>query len=622
MSNRSETNKSTDRAKRVRIVEDDSANSTSAASGGDKKKKQTPSIELARNKLTSYVESLQPHMRTRLEVLCNSILNRYATYYRKNQTYTNQKNNPEFIPGSAQISVTLSVVEGVKDEPGFQAHVRKTAEVVNQCRKLLREPILECTKMNVDKLLSNVQDEFVKSLPDIAELIVDDIYYGHTIKPINKHMAVADLMDKHANDVLPIVKLHLDTFKIKYCEAHQLENFPRPLPNPSQRRLNANSQAATAQGDAEHAINMRGGTLNNNSTGNNNDPGLNTPAPAPAPTYAAVASVTQTGDNNNQTPQTSLAAAAASNQQQQTDHLRQLLDATLTTQQKAVLDTLGVEQRAVLDDVMAFSLSNTFNQGAPPVNPYTTATPGGNNNNNTTQHIQQVNNPSGDDGTGDENMEDSGNNNNGGGGNNNNIGGGNRNLIQASELFHYEQMGFIRRTLLATIKGSIVNPIDLYNEQDKLAKKASHLTNVAHKQTLTDVADKTAEALEEEAAVDPKLVKVMILDGAETAVKKLMQQKNNNNNNNNSKNKNGGGNDTTASTKNQSPHQSNRPRSPSPGRGNGGRGNQGRGRGSAGRGTGGGRGKNGKQSSKKSSRKSNDVKTRGRSKSPGTSRKK
>ena len=186
---------------------------------------------------------------------------------------------------------------------------------------------------------------------------------------------------------------------------------------------------------------------------------------------------------------------------------------------------------------MALSLSNTFNQGVPPANPYTTATPGGNNNNNTTQHIQQVNNPSGDDGTGDENMEDSGNNNNGGGGNNN-IGGGNSNLIFASELFHYEQCGVIRRTLLAIIKGSIVNPINLYNEQDKLAKKASHLTNVAHKQTLTDVADKTAEALEEEAAVDPKLVKVMILDGAETAVKKLMQQKNNNNS---SKNKSGGG---------------------------------------------------------------------------------
>lgn len=620
MSNRSETKKSTDRTKRVRIVEDDNTNSTkSAASGGDEK--PPPSIELARGQLKSYVESLQPHMRTRLELLANSILSSFATYYRKNQTYTIQKNNPEFIPGSAQISITLSIVEGVKEDPGFQGLVRKTAEVVNQCRKLLREPILESTKMNVDKLLSNAQYELVKSLPDIAELIVDDVYYGHTNKPISKHMAVADLMDKHADDVLPIFKLNLETFKTKYCEVHQLEFFPRPLLNPSLRRLNANSQAATTQGEAELAEDLRGGTtLNDNSMSSNNDPGLTSPAPAPAPTYAAVATVTQTVGNTNQTPQTSLAAAAASNQQQQTDRLRQIIEATLTTQEKEVLNTLGTEQRAVLDNVMALSLSNTFNQSVPPDNPYNTATPRGHiNNNNTTQLIQQVNNPSGDDGTGDQNMEDtnnnSGNHNNNGGGGNNNIGGGNNNFIFNSDLFHYEQGGMIRRILLATIKGAIVNPINLYLEQDKLAKKASHLINVAKKQTLTDVADKTAEALEEEAAVDPKIVRVMIQDGAETALKKLMQQQKN------SKNKSGGGNDTTASTKKQSPQQSNRQRSPSPGgRGNKGRGNQGRGRGRAGRGTGDGRGRNGKQSSKRSSKKSNDVKKRGRSKSPGTSR--
>jgi len=131
MSTRNETDNSTGGAnKRVRIQVENTTNvNTPAASGGDNKQPLS-CIELARKQATSYIESLPDYLRTRLTDMANDTLNAYAKYYRKNQTYVDRKNNPDIIPGSAQISITLSVVKGVEEEPGFQALAKRTAEVV------------------------------------------------------------------------------------------------------------------------------------------------------------------------------------------------------------------------------------------------------------------------------------------------------------------------------------------------------------------------------------------------------------------------------------------------------------------------------------------------------------
>lgn len=636
MSTRNETDNSTGGAnKRVRIqVEDTTSNvNTPAASGGDNKQPLS-CIELARKQATSYIESLPDYLRTRLTDMANDTLNAYATYYRKNLTYVDRKNNPDIIPGSAQISITLSVVKGVEEEPGFQALAKRTAEVVNQCRKLLREPIIECTGMNVEKLLSNVQQIFVKSLPDIAEIIVDDVFYGVNNNTYGKHQAIADFMNQYANDVLPCVKLHKDTFETKYCEVHQLDKFPNPLIDPSTTRLNNNnSQSAAAQGDteitAEHIV---GGTTSSTTNEpsrdgqpqaaqtNEQQPSTVTQGtPAPASATATATGGTETTDN---AQPTSLEAAA------NLIRLQTLIRATLSPAQLETLDSLDEDQRAVMLDVMGLSLSNTFSTGVPPENPY--ETPRG----NTNRAIQNINAPRGGDNNNDQaamdttadfqNTEEGRNNNNSGGG------GGDNNILFASQLFNYEQSKVVLRKLLATIKGAFVNPINLYVEQDRLSKRAAHLKLVAKKQKTIEVADKTAEAIAEEAAVDPKIVKVMIQDSAEAAVKKLTQQKQKKKNNKQQqKNKSGGGTDTTASTTNQSSQPSNsRSKSPRRQRGgqNPGRGGnnqdqgRGRGRGRAGRGSSGGRGRGGKQSSNTSQKKSKDGKQRGRSKSPGPSR--
>ena len=74
--------------------------------------------------------------------------------------------------------------------------------------------------------------------------------------------------------------------------------------------------------------------------------------------------------------------------------------------------------------------------------------------------------------------------------------------------------------LLLVVKGAFARPIAVYAQQMQAKDTSLRIKKVAIQQSLKKAADATAEALEKEAAVDPKLVKVLIAKSVQKEVKK------------------------------------------------------------------------------------------------------
>ena len=107
-------------------------------------------------------------------------------------------------------------------------------------------------------------------------------------------------------------------------------------------------------------------------------------------------------------------------------------------------------------------------------------------------------------------------------GNDGNGGGSNAGFVLASDLLSWGEKETIRRRLKAIVRGAFVRPVDLYKVQCEHNAKALRLKTVARRQTTHKVADKTAEALEAEQAVDPKIVRVLIVETTTKTTKKII----------------------------------------------------------------------------------------------------
>lgn len=519
MSNGNASDSSTDsnKRRRVRISEDDDA---SAASGGPKAphgNTNTPK-GLADETAKGFVATLHHAIRNNVQAGATAYIDAFATWFRKNQAYLNMKNNPSYIPTDARVSVSLHPMASVDADPGFKDLVRETAGVVEQCRELLRDPILRVTKMNAEALLQEAQLAYIDVLPDIAELVVSDELDDRAEK-YGKHQAVVDLVSHHEDATLSPFKLTADTFSTMYCKHHSLESLPEPSTRePEQINPSASSTTTTASGNRVGGQNQPGSAQVNNTAAtqgggtNASPPVANAPVNnnAGATSLAAAAAGAATAQVAGAAAAAPEAAAAvpvtpAEPPPRHSVRVQQVMEAVMTEEQRTVMETLSTDQAAAVQRLMEFGL--TFGPAAAsPPRP-----------SSTNRAIRNMNNPyaNADDGTGDVDMGNAD-------GNDGNDGGSNAGFVLASDLLSWGEKETIRRRLKAIVRGAFVRPADLYQVQCEHNAKALRLKTVARRQTTHKVADKTAEALEAEQAVDPKIVRVLIVETATKTTKKVL----------------------------------------------------------------------------------------------------
>lgn len=221
-------------SKRLRfsITPTDEGNSTASGGLTDKEGQYSAPLKVATKMSNSYITaSLPTGMQTIIQTKASEILQSWATYWNSRELLYERINNPNFIPQDARIKLTLQPIERVSKDPGFTGLSQQAGEVVKQCQRMLREPVLVLHKMNVDGLLADVREDFVRLLLDLAKLFKAKVVgKEHTM---NVNIAVADLLAHHEDDILPWLKLQAGDFKKIFCEVAQLGSFPPSVQSPS-----------------------------------------------------------------------------------------------------------------------------------------------------------------------------------------------------------------------------------------------------------------------------------------------------------------------------------------------------------------------------------------------------
>jgi len=601
------TDDSTGSNKRVRISDKPNAPAAHGGATPDHSKSSSPT-ELAKATAKAFTASLHEKMRINVVDFADQLIAHHAKWFRKKEAYAVQKNDAEFIPVSARVKVTLDPVEGVAEDPAFKDLARETAAIVQQCRKLLREPLLKVTALNVEKLSLNIQKAFVTSLPKIAELVIAEeggSDYG-------EHQAVIDLFSEHADDLLPFVRLREESFEDIYKATHSLATLPtpsrRPATNIAPTPPTARGQAGTRR-QATNSNRTGGGGENNGLDISNNAQNRdrerlaaasNAAGALPGRNYAAAAAaaVAATAVEEHGAPVT-----PAANPAHQDARIVNTIQAITSPSQQQTLQGMSLDQQRLVQFLMGvqFPTSDEVNDFD-----YESST---DDTNNALVILQGGNPPAAEPPTEDVEMGTEESARNGGGINGTDF------SVAADLTVPWARKEYIRRRMLAIIKGAFIKPVLMYSKQVEANERALRIKKVATKQRTVDSADGTAAVLAAEATADPNLVRIMIREETAAAMnknetekrkaaaaKKQKQPKQ-------QKNKSGGP-QARAASKNKSSHQQANSR----------KGGAAAKAVESNKGSNGKKQKQGKHSSNNKSRKTKDASKRGRSKSPSASR--
>ena len=110
--------------------------------------KSTP-FEASEVVYTQYIAVLHTEMQHFLMHHSSAVYQKFATYYRSNETMQKEKDNNDFIPKPCNILLTLQPHKIVEQSQRFNGLAMETESVINQCCCLLKIWYLKNTEMNV-----------------------------------------------------------------------------------------------------------------------------------------------------------------------------------------------------------------------------------------------------------------------------------------------------------------------------------------------------------------------------------------------------------------------------------------------------------------------------------------
>ena len=217
--------------KRVRHADEataiPNANAPSKRAPATIDKSITTPIGLGYSTADRYIASLHRDLQPSFLHHAHAVLLAYATYFRSRKSYEKEKNDNDQIPKAANICLPLKPRSVVAKQEGFKSLVRETVTVVENCRQLLKIQWMKCAEMNVASQQHDIARAFAESLPKIAELLLAEDGIEHC----DRHRVVADFLQYKKADVLSFLGLteaDSTTFMNEYCNIHSLDSFPTP----------------------------------------------------------------------------------------------------------------------------------------------------------------------------------------------------------------------------------------------------------------------------------------------------------------------------------------------------------------------------------------------------------
>lgn len=204
----------------------------------------TTPMASARESLKSSVESLHPEIATILSRLATELLVIYHKLATKQNKVTQFETEESYIPISARCKFTLNCSKLVEQDPEYIRLAGETKTLVDDFQKALRSKIFETTKLEVNHLLKEAQQVFVKNLRMAVKSLVL-VERDFTSSQVDK--IVTTLVALYGDKLLVHLDLSQEEFSSLYKSLHQITTLPGPFITafPIEQTGNATRPAST-----------------------------------------------------------------------------------------------------------------------------------------------------------------------------------------------------------------------------------------------------------------------------------------------------------------------------------------------------------------------------------------
>jgi len=172
--------------------------------------------------ISTHVESLQLPIATILTKIARDHLDILHKLHHKLSQSQRMESDDDFIPQSARLEFTLNVSKKATEDPKFLTLKENTDIAVAEFRKVLRNSIIEATKIECDIIVDELHRNFVKS----TFLIATASQLGEGIDNANIHAILSIIFTANNESLLKHTDLELNDYAEIYKEDQAILTFP------------------------------------------------------------------------------------------------------------------------------------------------------------------------------------------------------------------------------------------------------------------------------------------------------------------------------------------------------------------------------------------------------------
>ena len=174
--------------------------------------------------ISEHVASLHLPIATILTKIGRDHLDILHKLHHKLSQLQRMESDEEFIPQSARIDFKLNVSKKASEDPKFLTLKEQTDIVVADFRKVLRNSIIEATKIEIDLIVEDLHRNYVKS----TFLIATANMIGEGNENANIHALLSIIFTSNHDTLLKHTDLELVDYAKIYKEDNAILTFPLP----------------------------------------------------------------------------------------------------------------------------------------------------------------------------------------------------------------------------------------------------------------------------------------------------------------------------------------------------------------------------------------------------------
>ena len=178
----------------------------------------------AKGELSARTSTLQKDLATIVRTAGEDFLLKRVRLLHKTNKFNEMKDDRELIPASCKIKLDLKVRPETSKSEGYLALSSKRDATIKACHEQLRDLVVDCTKLNVDELSSDVIKTFVINL----SLMIEGFLAHDNVMKYSKHRVFVDLFESNYADIAQHLSSTREATQTAWRLHHNLTSLPSP----------------------------------------------------------------------------------------------------------------------------------------------------------------------------------------------------------------------------------------------------------------------------------------------------------------------------------------------------------------------------------------------------------